>query len=154
MFPCASSEIGSHLNSGTNEESPNALLRVLIVDDFEPLRNLVRQLLSTAVGVQVAGEAADGLEAVEKAEELQPDLVLLDIELPQQNGIEAAKQIRVVAPDSRIVFLTTHTHHSVVRQALSTGASGYVRKDRAVKELWPAVRAVLQDRQFVSPELF
>ena len=96
------------------------------------------------------GEASDGLEAVQKAEELKPDLILLDINLPELNGIEAAQRIRQLSSSSKIVFLSQYDSLDVVRAALSTGAVGYVCKTYAGRELLPALDAVLRDRQFVS----
>jgi FixJ family two-component response regulator len=95
----------------------------------------------------------DGSEAVQKAEELKPDLIVLDIGLPRLNGIEAARQIRQLSPSSKIVFLSLYNSPDVVKAALSTGALGYVRKTDARNELLAAVDAVLQGKQFVSSSL-
>jgi DNA-binding NarL/FixJ family response regulator len=93
---------------------------------------------------------SDGLEAVQKAEELKPDLIVLDIGLPTLNGIEVARQIRRLVPDSKILFLSQESSADVVREALSLGALGYVVKAHAGTELLAAVQAVLQGNQFVS----
>jgi len=103
--------------------------------------------------LQVICEASDGPEAVLKAEELKPDLIVLDIGLPKLNGIEAARRIRQLSPSSKIVFLSLHNSPDVVQGALSTGALGYVRKTDARSELLPAVDAVLRGKQFVSSSL-
>ena len=95
-------------------------------------------------------EASDGLEAVQRAEELQPDLVLLDIGLPSLNGIEVAKRIFQVVPGSKILFLTVNNDADVVRAASNTGAKGYLLKSDAGTEFWPGIEAVLQDKQFFS----
>lgn len=95
-------------------------------------------------------ELADGLEAVQKAEELKPDLILMDIGLPGLNGIEAGRQIRKLVPDAKIIFLTQESSEDVVQEALRLGARGYVVKTRAGSDLMPAVEAVLQGKQFVS----
>jgi NarL family two-component system response regulator LiaR len=100
--------------------------------------------------LQVVGEAADGLEAIQKAGALKPDLILLDIGLPNVNGIEAAKRIREVAPGTRVVFFTQNTDKDVVWAALSTGAQGYVLKANAGRELLTAIKAVLRGETFVS----
>ena len=100
--------------------------------------------------LQVVGEAADGWEAVQKARTLKPDLILLDIGIPNLNGIEAAKRIREVDPATRIVFLTQNSDKDVIRAALGTGAQGYVLKTDAGAELLPAVAAVLGGDVFVS----
>ena len=125
-------------------------ITVLLVDDFEAMRQSVGSMLLETGRFQVIGEAGDGLEAIQKAEELQPDLILLDIRLPKQNGVEAAGQIRKLSPKSKIVFLTAHDHPEVVEEALSTGASGYVVKVEAGRELFEALEAVMQGGRFVS----
>jgi len=100
--------------------------------------------------LEVVCEVADGLVAVQKAEELNPDLILLDISLPSLNGIEAGRQIRKVAPNAKILFLSQESSEDVVQEALSLGARGYVIKTQAGSELLPAVEAVLQGKKFVS----
>jgi DNA-binding NarL/FixJ family response regulator len=96
---------------------------------------------------------SDGLEAVQKAEELKPDLILLDIGLPTLNGIEAARQIRQLSPDSKIIFVSQESSRKVVQEALSLGAQGYVVKAMAAHELLAAVEAVIAGKQFVSRAL-
>jgi len=123
---------------------------VLLVEDFGPFRAFVSTLLREKPDVQVVSEASDGLEAVRRARELHPDLILMDIGLPGLNGIEAARRIRELAPRSRIVFLTQEGSSEVVEEALSSGAQGYVHKPRAANDLFPAVAAVLEGKQFVS----
>ena len=110
-------------------------------------------MLQVRPELQVICEASDGPEAVLKAEELKPDLIVLDIGLPKLNGIEAARRIRQLSPSSKIVFLSLHNSPDVVQGALSTGALGYVRKTDARSELLPAVDAVLRGKQFVSSSL-
>ena len=100
--------------------------------------------------MQIIGEASDGLEAVQKAAELQPDLITLDIGLPTLNGIEAAKRIHRVASSAKILFLTQNNDTDVVRAALRNGAKGYVLKLDASKQLLNAVESVLQGDRFVS----
>ena len=100
--------------------------------------------------IQVIGEASDGLEAVQKAQELHPDLILLDIGLPILNGIAAARQILQYAPNTKILFVSEQRSFEIVEEALGTGARGYVAKSRAATELSPAVEAVLQGKRFVS----
>ena len=125
-------------------------VRVLVVDDFEPWRRFVCSTLEKAPELQVICEVSDGLEAVQKAEELRPDLILLDIGLPTLNGMEAARRIRKLAPESKILFLSQESSGDVVQEALSLGAWGYVVKVNAGSELLPAVDAVLRDRVFVG----
>jgi len=99
-------------------------IRVLIVDDLAPWRREVCSLLKGQTELQIVSEVGDGLEAVQKAEELKPDLILLDIGLPDLDGLEAAKRIRRVAPGAKILFLTQIRDKDVVRAALSAGAQG------------------------------
>src|SRR5579863_4732015 len=126
---------------------------VLVVEDFDPFRRFVCSTLEKRPELQIVGEASDGLEAVRKAEELQPDLILLDIGLPSLNGIEAAQRIRKLSSRSEILFLSQESSADVVQKALSLGAAGYVAKVDAGSELLAAVEAVRQGRQFISSGL-
>ena len=128
-------------------------IRILIADDFKDWRRQVLQLFQARPEWQVIAEAADGPEAIQKAGELKPDLIVLDIGLPKLNGIEAARRIRRLSPRSRMLFLSQHDSPDMVQAALSTGALGYVHKTDASSALLPAVEAVLQDKQFVSGSL-
>jgi len=128
-------------------------IRVLVVEDFEPYRQFIVSKLQGRRDLQVIGEASDGLEAVQKAEELKPDLILLDIGLPTLNGIEASHRISTVVPAAKILFVTQDNDVDVIRALLGNGASGYVFKVDANTELLPAVDAVLQGEQFVSASL-
>ena len=128
-------------------------LRVLIVDDNDPFRQFIATKLQTNPQVRIVKEACDGAEAVQQAQELQPDLILLDIGLPTLNGIEAARRIRKVSSTSKIVFVTANRSTDIAEEALSTGASGYVVKSNAGSELLPAIEAVLCGKQFVSAGL-
>lgn len=122
---------------------------IVIADDFEPLRRFIRELLRDN-GFQVVGEACDGLEAVKKATELQPDFVLLDVSMPGLNGIDAAARIRAVAPESKILFLSADTDPDIVESALSDGAAAYVHKCRMHRDLLPAVEAALNGRNSIG----
>jgi DNA-binding NarL/FixJ family response regulator len=126
------------------------VIRILVVDDYEEWRSRVRLLLEGRPEWQVVCEISDGLDAVQKAQELKPDLILLDIGLPKLNGIEAARRIHKLVPESKILFLSTESDVDVVREALNLGVSGYVVKVNASKELLIAVEAVLQGERFVS----
>jgi len=130
-----------------------ATIRTLLVDDYKDWRNQDRSLLQARPEWQVICEASDGSEAVQNAEELKPDLVLLDIGLPKLNGIEAARQIRQLSPSSKIIFLSQDNSLDVVQVALSTGAHGYVYKARAQSDLLPAIDAVLRGKLFISSML-
>ena len=127
-------------------------MRVIVVEDHEKWRHFFSTALQKQPELQVIGEVSDGLEAVQKAQELQPDLVLLDIGLPTLNGIEAARRIREVSPASKILFISENRSIDIVREALSTGARGYILKSDAA-ELLPAVKAVLEGKRFVSTSL-
>jgi DNA-binding NarL/FixJ family response regulator len=128
-------------------------IRILVVDDFEPWRRFISSALSNQSKLEVIANASDGLVAVQKAEELQPDLVLLDIGLPSLNGIEAARQIRKLSPKSRILFVSEHCSVDIAKEAIRAGGNGYLVKSGAGKELLPAVTAILQGEQFASPSL-
>ncbi len=128
-------------------------IRILVADDFGPWRSSVRHILAKRRDLQVVGEAADGLEAVQRAEELQPDLILLDLSMPDLNGIEAARRIFRVTPKSMILFVSQERSAAIAREALNTGAHGYVIKTDANSELLCAIAAVLQGKRFMSSQL-
>ena len=126
---------------------------ILIADDFEPFRRFVGSILKGRAEFRIIDQASDGLQAVQKAEEHQPDLILLDIGLPILNGIMVARRVRKLAPASKILFLTQEPSPAVVKEALDLGALGYVYKPRAQSDLLPALEAVLRGTQFVSQGL-
>src|SRR6266850_1178208 len=117
-------------------------VRILLVDDFQPWRSFVASLLQKNPEWQIICEVSDGLQAVQKAEEIQPDLVVLDVGLPNLNGIEAAPSIRKVAPESKILFLSENRSPEIAAAALGAGGHGYVVKSDGASELLVAVRAV------------
>ncbi len=123
---------------------------VLVVEDYEPFRRFICSTLRKRPELQIVGEASDGLQAVQKAQELQPDLILLDIGLPTLNGIEAAHQISRLVPAAKILFVSQNSDAEVIRAALGNGAKGYVRKQNAQTDLLTAVEAVLRGDRFVS----
>jgi CheY-like chemotaxis protein len=127
-------------------------LRILVVEDHARFRHRICATLHGRAEFQTI-EAADGLEAVLKAEELQPDLILLDINLPKMNGFKAAKQIRRLAPHARILFMSQESSSDFVREAFRVGAHGYIQKISVATDLWPAIDAVLAGRRFVSRSL-
>jgi DNA-binding NarL/FixJ family response regulator len=130
-----------------------APVRILVVEDFQAFRQFISSTLQRRTEWQVVCEVSDGTEAVHKAAVLQPDLILLDISLPKLNGLEAARRIAMVAPRSKILFLSQESSADVVRQCLRMGGLGYVLKAHAQTDLLPAIESVLQAKQFVSRRL-
>ena len=127
-------------------------LRILVVEDHAPFRRLTCTALRRQAEFEIV-EAVDGLEAIRKAEDLQPDLILLDINLPGMHGFEVAKRILPLVPQARVLFLSQEGSPDIVQEALSLGALGYVQKLSAATDLLPAVEAVLAGRRFVSRNL-
>lgn len=123
---------------------------MLVVEDFAPFLQFISMALATRPDLQVVCEVSDGLEAVQKAVELRPDLILLDIGLPGLNGIEAARQIRKLVPESKIIFLTQESSPDVVQEAFKLGAWGYVVKASAASDLLAAVEAVISGKPFLG----
>src|SRR5579862_5439557 len=128
-----------HNANGRNSSS----IRVLVVEDSVPFREYIVSTLATQHGLQVVAEVSDGLEAVQKAQELKPDLILMDIGLPSISGIEAARRIRTLVPGSKVVFLSQESSPDVIQLALDTGASAYVVKSNAETLLLETVQATL-----------
>lgn len=126
------------------------MTRILLVEDFSAYRVFVSSLLMRRPDVRVIGEVTNGLDAVSRAQELTPEVILLDIGLPGINGIEAARRILKLMPESKIVFLTQENSGEIMVEALNVGACGYVIKSRAGTDLLPALDAVLQGDPFVS----
>lgn len=133
----------------TEGPSQTPAYRVLVVEDFAPIRREICSMLAASAGLQVIGEAADGLEAVQKAAELRPDLIFFDIGLPKLNGLEAAQRILTFAPQTRIIFVTQESSAEVVQHALKF-AWAYVPKARIASQLLVAVDTVISERRFVG----
>lgn len=125
-------------------------VRIILVDDFKPWRRFVAAILQENPDWEIVCEAADGLEAVQKAEEFQPDLILLDISLPRLNGIEAAGSIRKVAPGTKILFVSENRDSDIAAAALDAGGHGYLVKSDGATELLVAIEAVLHGKRFIS----
>jgi len=121
-----------------------------VVDDFVPWRNYLVAKLGENAALQVVGFASDGAEAVLKAAELHPDLILMDVNLPELSGIQAAARIRWVSPESKILFLSQILDFDVALAALDSGGLGYVVKSEAENELLTAVETVMSGKRFVS----
>lgn len=132
---------------------PERSIRVLVAEDYPPFRRFLASMMQHSPELQIICEVEDGAEAVQKAGALQPELVLLDIGLPGLNGIEAARQIRKLSPNSKILFVSQELSADIVQAALDTGALGYVVKADARRELVAALDAVLRGQTFVSKSL-
>lgn len=126
------------------------VIQILLVDDFVPWQLFVREILKSETEFKLIGTANDGLEAVQKAAEARPDVILMDISLPKLNGFEAAQQIRVVSPTSRILFLTERRGSDFIEAAFQAGGLGYILKSDANSDLFSGIRAVLNGQRFVS----
>jgi DNA-binding NarL/FixJ family response regulator len=133
-----------------NSPTLRAPLRILVVDDHASVRRAVCSLLRHQPDFEVTCEATDGLEAIQKAREIRPDVIVLDISMPELNGLQAARQIRQVAPESEIVFLSQHGASNIIAEAMSIGARGYVCKSHVADHLVDAVRAVGQHQNFLA----
>jgi DNA-binding NarL/FixJ family response regulator len=120
-------------------------VQILVVDNCQQWRETLRSMLEAIPGYQVVAEAGDALEAIQKAAQLHPEIVLLDIGMPILNGIEAASRIRRASPDTKIVFVTQENDRDIRTAALATGAEGYLLKSRVVFDLIPAVDALAHD---------
>jgi DNA-binding NarL/FixJ family response regulator len=123
-------------------------IRILIVDDHPVVRHGLRNLLELQPGWEVIDEAADGVDALEKADRLNPDVILLDVSMPKMNGLEACRLIRKAVPASEILIVTQHDSPQMMREALEAGARGYVVKSNAGRDLLAAVEAVSQHKPF------
>jgi two-component system response regulator NreC len=128
-------------------------IRILLADDHNVMRRGLRLLLERQPGFNVVGEASDGRQAVEQAEATKPDIVVLDIAMPNLSGIEAAQRITALLPHTRIIILSMHSDEGYVLRALKAGAKGYLLKDSAENDLIEAIRAVDEGKAFFSPEI-
>ena len=118
---------------------------IIIVDDYERLRQVMRSILEQRGNLEVIGEASDGLEAVQKAKELRPELILLDVALTKLNGIQAAKRLRDLVPRAKILFVSIESSSDIVREAFNAGGIGYIHKLDIASDLLPGIETVLRD---------
>jgi two-component system response regulator NreC len=143
------------LKKGRTEEQGPAMskIRTLLADDHTILRQGLRKILEADPAFEVVGEAGDGREAVKKAEEHNPDVVVMDISMPTLNGIEATRQIIKTTPKTRILILTVHENDQLALEILQAGATGYLLKDAASEELLSAIKAVYRGDSYLSPTI-
>src|SRR5579872_5932872 len=126
-------------------------LRILIADDHDLMRRGVKALLQSHAGWEVCGEAHTGREAVSKSEELKPDVVILDISMPELNGVEAARRIRKASPDTEVLILSVHYSDQLIREILDAGVRGYIVKSDSDRDLIIAVEALANHKPFFTP---
>jgi DNA-binding NarL/FixJ family response regulator len=129
------------------------VLRILIADDHEVARKGIRSLLENHPGWEICGEASDGREAVASVTKLKPDVLLLDIGMPNLNGLDATRQILAIMPEARILILTVHDSEQVVREVLAAGARGFLLKSDTGRDLVIAVEALQQGRTFLTSKV-
>jgi DNA-binding NarL/FixJ family response regulator len=141
-----------NVQSGTRSRG-TLTLRILLADDHEMVRHGVRYLLESEPGWEVCGQAATGREAVEMAQQLHPDVVVLDLSMPDLNGLDATRQIQRTAPQCQVLILTMHESEDMVRDALAAGARGYVLKSDAGSDLVNAVRALSRRKTFFTADV-
>ncbi len=126
-------------------------IRILLADDHTILRAGLRMMLNAQPDFDVVGEAQDGRQAIQEAQKLQPDVILMDITMPDMNGIEATRQIKKLLPETKVLVLTMHEHDEYVFQALRAGASGYMLKEAADTDLISALRVIQNGQFYLSP---
>ncbi|MGB2667972.1 MAG: response regulator transcription factor [Candidatus Acidiferrum sp.] len=128
-------------------------LKVLLVDDHALVRRGFRRMLEDEPTIQVVGEASDGMEAVERAEQLRPDVIVMDCALPQFNGIEASRRILAKRPETAILMLSMHSEDTLIRQAMEAGAKGYVLKNAMDLDLVSAIKKVAEGKIVLDPQI-
>jgi len=127
-----------------------SVIQILVVDDFLPWQHLIRAILESEADLKIVGTATDGLEAIQKATDIQPDVILMDICLTRISGFEATRHIRLLSPSSRIIFLTECRGADFIETAFQAGGLGYVLKSDANSDLLACIRAVLRGKLFVG----
>lgn len=128
-------------------------IRVLLADDHAVMREGLRALIAGAAGISVIGDVADGRAAVQRVAELKPDVVVMDVSMPQVNGLKATEMMKTECPEVRVVTLTRHADDAYLQQLLRAGASGYVLKQSRAAELLHAIRAVVAGGTYVDPTI-
>ena len=128
-------------------------IKLLVADDHKIFRQGIKKLLEDESDLQVVGEASDGREAVKKATELKPDVILMDIAMANLNGLEATRHIKKQLPSAKVIMVTMHKNEEYVLQSFQAGASGFILKEGAVEELVSAIRSIHSDKSFLSPSI-
>lgn len=128
-------------------------IKLLVADDHKIFRQGIKKLLEDEADLQVVGEASDGREAVKKATELKPDVILMDIAMANLNGLEATRHIKKQLPSAKVIMVTMHKNEEYVLQSFQAGASGFILKEGAVEELVSAIRSIHSDKSFLSPSI-
>ena len=146
-----SSSISPSTQPVSEQETLQKKIRILLADDHTILRAGLKMMLNAQPDMEIVGEAQDGRQSIAEAQKLQPDVVLMDITMPDINGIEATKQIKKLLPDTRVLVLTMHEHDEYVFQALRAGASGYMLKEAAATDLITALRVIQSGQFYLSP---
>ncbi len=131
----------------------NMPIRILLADDHTIVRQGLARLLEDQPGFKVVGEAVNGRQAIDQAEKLRPDVIIMDIAMPRLNGIEAAKRILKKLPRSKVVILSMYSHEHYIHELLETGISGYLLKDSSGRDIIKAVHAAMSDETFLSPSI-
>src|SRR5215470_12612678 len=150
-------ELFNYIKANTATDAPMhptgecTKVRVLIADDHTILRAGLKMMLNIQPDIEVIGEASDGKQAVAEAQRLSPDVILMDITMPECNGIEATRQVKRLLPETRVLVLTMHENEEYLFQVLRAGASGYILKEAADTDLILAIRAVFAGRFYLSP---
>jgi DNA-binding NarL/FixJ family response regulator len=128
-------------------------IRIMLVDDHTIVRQGLARLLEDHGDLKIVGEAINGQVAIEKATKLRPDIIIMDIAMPRMNGIEAAKRIRKLLPETKIVILSMYSHEHYIHELLECGVSGYLLKDSGGRDIIAAIRAALRNETFLSPSI-
>ncbi len=128
-------------------------IRILLADDHTIVRQGLARLLEEQRDLKIVGEATNGQIAIEKAERLKPDILIMDIAMPRMNGIEAAKRIRKTVPETKIIILSMYSHEHYIHELLECGVSGYLLKDAGGRDIIKAIRAALNNETFLSPSI-
>lgn len=128
-------------------------IRVLAVDDYAPLQRFISELFERESDLKIVAMASGGWEAVQIAKQLQPEVILMDVGLPEMSGIEATRRIREVSPQSRILFLSEHLGRDIIEAAFAAGGMGYVLKSDSLHDLIPGVRTILRGERYLSRSL-